>query len=50
NAKDDSEVRQIGIEWAIYQSKELIKAGAPCLHYYTMGFSKTIKEIARQVF
>lgn len=50
NAKDDNAVRKIGIEWTISQSKELIKFGIPCLHYYTMGFSKTVTEIAKQVF
>jgi methylenetetrahydrofolate reductase (NADPH) len=46
----DSQVRQIGIEWAIQQSKDLIKFGAPCLHYYTMGKSKTTYQIASKVF
>lgn len=46
----DSQVRQIGIEWAIEQSKDLIKFGVPCLHYYTMGKSKTTYQIASKVF
>jgi len=49
-AKDDEAVRQVGIEWAIHQSKELAAAGMPCLHYYTMGDSQTIKSIVSQVF
>jgi methylenetetrahydrofolate reductase (NADPH) len=48
--KDDSEVAKIGIEWAIAQSKELLKAGAPCLHYYTMSNSKTIYKVAKELF
>ena len=40
-AKDDTAVRQIGIEWCIQQSRELKAAGAPCLHYYTMGDAAT---------
>lgn len=46
----DSQVRQIGVEWAIKQSKDLIKFGVPCLHYYTMGKSKTTYKIASEVF
>lgn len=46
----DSQVRQIGVEWAIQQSKELIKFGVPCLHYYTMSKSKTTYQIASKVF
>jgi methylenetetrahydrofolate reductase (NADPH) len=50
NAKDAEARRQVGIEWCIQQSKELKAAGAPCLHYYTMGDSKTIRQIAETVY
>ncbi|WP_306354006.1 methylenetetrahydrofolate reductase [NAD(P)H] [Flavobacterium sp. '19STA2R22 D10 B1'] len=50
NAKDNDAVRQIGIEWCIAQSKDLIKAGIPVLHYYSMGKSDNIKSIASQIF
>jgi methylenetetrahydrofolate reductase (NADPH) len=40
---------EIGIEWCAHQSQELKKAGVPCLHYYTMGDSDTIKKIVEQV-
>jgi methylenetetrahydrofolate reductase (NADPH) len=46
----NKEVRQVGIEWAIQQSKELIKAGVPVLHYYSMGKSSNIKAIANEIF
>ena len=49
-AKDDIAVKQIGIEWAIKQSKELKEAKVPVLHYYTMGQSEATKAIASQVF
>ena len=49
SAKDDAALKQIGIEWCAAQSKELKKFGVPCLHYYTMGDSKTIRSIAEQV-
>ena len=48
--KTDDAVKQVGIEWAIKQSKELIEFGAPCLHYYTMGKSVAVKEIAKAIF
>jgi len=47
---NNKEVRQIGVEWAIQQSKELLKASVPVLHYYSMGKSDNIKAIASQVF
>ncbi len=49
-AKDNDAVRQIGIEWCISQSKELVKAGIPVLHYYSMGKSENIRAIAQSVF
>lgn len=49
-AKDNDSVKQIGIEWCVQQSKELIEAGFPVLHYYSMGKSDNIKAIAEQLF
>jgi methylenetetrahydrofolate reductase (NADPH) len=49
-AKDNDAVKQIGIEWCVQQSKELIDAGFPVLHYYSMGKSDNIKAIAEQLF
>jgi methylenetetrahydrofolate reductase (NADPH) len=49
-AKDNEAVKEIGIEWCISQSKELVKAGIPVLHYYSMGKAENIKAIAGEVF
>ena len=48
--KDNKEVRQVGVEWAIEQSKELITKGVPVVHFYSMGKSENIKAIASAVF
>jgi methylenetetrahydrofolate reductase (NADPH) len=48
--KDTPSARQVGIEWAIMQSKELKSAGVPVLHYYSLGISDNIQAIARAVF
>ena len=48
--KDNTQVRQLGIEWCIQQSKELRDAGVPVLHYYSMGKSQNIYEIASAIF
>jgi methylenetetrahydrofolate reductase (NADPH) len=48
--KDNSEVKQVGIEWCIEQSKELKKHGLPFLHYYSMGKALNIKKIASEIF
>ncbi len=48
--KDDKQVKEAGIEWCIQQSKELVKAKVPCLHFYTMGSSESTKKVASKVF
>ena len=48
--KNNKEVRQVGIEYAIHQSKELLAAGVPVLHYYSMGKSDNIHAIAAALF
>lgn len=45
--KTDKEAREIGIEWATMQTKELIKAGVPGVHYYTYGSSDNIARIVK---
>ena len=48
--KSNEKVRQVGIEWGIQQSRELVKFGVPVIHYYTMGSPDNIHSIARAVF
>jgi methylenetetrahydrofolate reductase (NADPH) len=43
--KTNEQVRQVGVEWAIQQTKELIEFGAPCIHFYTMGKSDNVQQI-----
>ena len=43
--KTNEAVRQVGVEWAIQQTKELIEFGAPCIHFYTMGKSDNVQQI-----
>lgn len=48
--KNNDEVKKLGIEWCIMQSKELMNFGVPCLHYYTMGKSGAVYQIAKALF
>jgi methylenetetrahydrofolate reductase (NADPH) len=48
--KTDGEAREVGIEWAANQSKELIKLGVPGIHFYTLGRSDNISRIVKAVF
>jgi len=48
--KDSAAVKQVGIEWCVKQSRELMKFGVPTLHYYSMGKSDPIYRIAKELF
>ena len=48
--KDNKQVAALGVEWGIHQSKELKAKGAPCIHYYTMSNSASVKSIAKEIF
>ena len=48
--KDDAQVKEVGINWAIQQCKELVKQKVPCVHFYTMGTSETTRRVASEVF
>lgn len=50
SCKTNKDVRQVGVEFAIQQSKELLAAGVPVLHYYSMGKSDNIQAIAKELF
>lgn len=48
--KTNADVKKVGIEWGIHQSKELKKAKVPGIHYYTMSTSDSVKAIASEIF
>ena len=48
--KSNDEVKRVGIEWGIQQSKELKAMDVPGIHYYTMSNSDEVKAIASEVF
>jgi methylenetetrahydrofolate reductase (NADPH) len=48
--KTDEEIREVGVEWTTAQSKELISAGVPGIHYYTLGRSDNVARIVKAVF
>lgn len=48
--KDNAAAKEVGIKWAVQQSRELVKAGVPTLHFYSMGKSDPIYKIAKELF
>lgn len=48
--RNEEQAKEVGIEWAVQQSRELKAAGVPAIHYYTMSRSENICKILKQVF
>ena len=46
---NNSAVRELGVEWAIHQSKELVQQGVSVIHFFTMGRSDNIHKIVGAV-
>ena len=47
---DNAEAREVGVEWATMQSKDLLKHDVPGIHYYTLGRSDNIARIVKASF
>ena len=47
--KTDEEVRQLGVEWAVNQCKELYQHGVQNIHFYTVSAVDSVAEVARRL-
>lgn len=48
--KTDDEAKEVGVEWGIKQSKELIASGVPSLHFYSLMATESVRRIAEKVY
>ena len=46
----DDEVKQVGVEWAIKQCRDLIAHGVTHLHFYTLSATDSIRQIAEEIY
>jgi len=46
----NDQVKALGVEWGIAQSRELKAAGVPSIHFYSMNASASVEAIAKQVY
>jgi methylenetetrahydrofolate reductase (NADPH) len=50
NCKTNKDVRQVGVEFCIAQCRELLDQNVTVLHFYSMGKSDNIYDIAKAIF
>jgi methylenetetrahydrofolate reductase (NADPH) len=48
--KTDEDAVEVGVEWCIEQSKDLISKGVPSIHFYSMMATKSVKRVAQAVY
>lgn len=48
--KSDAEATEVGIEWTNMQTRELIAANVPNIHYYTLMATQSVKRVAEANF
>ena len=46
----DEEAVEVGVEWSIKQCKELMAAGVPSIHFYSMSAVNSVRRIAQQIY
>lgn len=47
---NDEQAFELGVEWTVNQALELKNYGVPALHFFTIGITDNIQQIARKVF
>jgi methylenetetrahydrofolate reductase (NADPH) len=46
----DEQARELGKEWCIQQCKELMAAGVPSIHFYTVGAVDSVRAVAEAIY
>jgi methylenetetrahydrofolate reductase (NADPH) len=46
---DDERTREVGVEWATLQCRELLAAGVPGIHFYTLNRSSATRAIFQKL-
>ncbi len=48
--QSDADAIEVGVEWCLQQSKELLQKGVPGIHYYALGAVESIYRVAKEVY
>lgn len=46
----DAEAEALGTEWCIHQCQELMEHGVPSIHFYTVGATESVKQVAKAIY
>jgi methylenetetrahydrofolate reductase (NADPH) len=47
--KNEKDAEKVGEEWLLHQTRDLIKSGAPVIHFYTLGKPHVIYNVMKQI-
>lgn len=48
--KTDDDAKEVGVEWSIKQSKELIAYGVPSIHFYSLMATESVRRVAKEIY
>lgn len=48
--KNNDEAKELGVEWAVQQCKELMQHGVPSIHFYVLMATESVKRIAKEIY
>jgi methylenetetrahydrofolate reductase (NADPH) len=46
---DEARAREVGVRWTIDQANELLRAGAPGIHFYVLNQFESIRRICEKL-
>ena len=48
--KNDNDAAEVGIEWSVSQSRELMEAAVPGIHFYSLMATESVYRIAKEIY
>lgn len=48
--KREEDVAKVGVEWCVAQCLELMESGVPSLHFYALGATDSVCEVAKRIY
>ena len=48
-AAEPDRVRDVGVEWGLEQTRDLLESGLPSVHFYVMGNSQGVSKLLSQL-